>query len=201
MCGCPISKAPLATQCCSKFRHHLLRDVDVVFRSSRFWISSLWVQPPPMGSPLEVFWLGPQGWVQLPHVGIACSRGIRGCQACRGYQRFQLCFAFGCCGTSSQMPGRSRCVRHVRVLNPSQQPSNHFTASFCCGPEVLCGLIEYLLAERGDLLVERFASDALERCHTVTTDMECRQCPAARLASHLKVELSSPIVAPICHSV
>ena len=30
---------------------------------------------------------------------------------------------------------------------------------------------EYLSAERGDLLVERFASDALERCHTVATDM------------------------------
>ena len=40
----------------------------------------------------------------------------------------------------------------VRVWNPSQQPSNQFTTSFCCGPEVLCGLKSYLLAERGDLL-------------------------------------------------
>ena len=32
-----------------------------------------------------------------------------------------------------------RCVSPVLVLKPSQQPSIQFTASFCCGPVVLCG--------------------------------------------------------------
>ena len=47
----------------------------------------------------------------------------------------------------------------VRVLRPSQQPSNQLTASCCCGPEVSCGLKSTCSTKRGNLLVERLASD------------------------------------------
>ena len=69
----------------------------------------------------------------------------------------------------------------VRVLKPSQQPSNRFTTRFCSGPAVLCGLELDLLSERCNLLIEHLASDALMSCHAVTADMK------ASLSSHLSV--------------
>ena len=71
----------------------------------------------------------------------------------------------------------------VRLLNLSQQPPNHFTASFCCGPEVLCGLRRTCSPNAWICcLLFDWSADALVRCHSV-------------------IELSRPIVAAICRSV
>ena len=65
----------------------------------------------------------------------------------------------------------------VLVLKPSQQPSSQFTASSCCGPAVLCVLKRICSPNATNLLIERFASDALVSRHTVAANMERRQCP------------------------
>ena len=61
----------------------------------------------------------------------------------------------------------------VLVLKPSKQPPSQFIASFCCGPKNLEWLEEDLFVERGNLLIECFASGALASCHTATANMEC----------------------------
>ena len=62
----------------------------------------------------------------------------------------------------------------VRVLKPSHQPSNQFTASCCSGPAVLCGLKKDSLSKRCNLLFEHLALNALMSCHA---DMKRRQGP------------------------
>ena len=61
-----------------------------------------------------------------------------------------------------------------RVLNPVQP----FHSEFPLWSRGLVWFEEYLLPERGDLLVEWFASDAPVRGHPVASNMECRQSPS-----------------------
>ena len=132
-------QATSAAQRRSKFRHHLLRDVNtsaVLFvpgsRRCRFGGTS--------GFTIGRYLAGAAGsgststrpsckLQQFPSIPNSSSR----------FQRSSLF--------------RLRLLRHattaallltmcspVLVLKPSQQPSIQFTASFCCGPVVLCGL-------------------------------------------------------------
>ena len=178
-----------------------LRDVDASpVLLPRFRILSLSAQPPPQGSPLELFWLVPRAWAPLPHVRLARSWRFRGCQAtCCGCNVLLFGFASGC-GTSSPLPCRvllytALSCSPVHLFNPSLQPSNHFKATICCGPEVLCGVEDHLSAKRSDM-IEWFASDT----HPITPDVEGRQCPRC-VPRHFKIELSWLVVAPICRSV
>ena len=185
-------EASLATQCCSEFRHYLLRDVDASFvllvsGFRRCWSSlHLWVH----------HWKC-SGWCRLGSTSTRPScmlQGFRECQA-------------SCRGSSVPLPRVVNAAltlamcSHARVLDPSQQPSNYFTASFCGGPEVLCGLKSICSPNAAicwlnglPLMRSSYVTPSPPTWNVVSVQ-------AARLASHLKVELSSPIVAPICHSV
>ena len=171
-------QAPLAARCRSELRHHL-RDVDASavlhvlgFRrcgpafTSGFTMGMCLFGAAGLGSTATRPSCKVQGFPSVPN---STTR----------FQRFPLFLL--------------RMLRHditaallltmcspVLVLKRSQQPSSRFTASFCCGPEVLCGL---------DGICSPNAA-----WNVVNVHRACR-------TSHFKTELSRLIVAPICRSM
>ena len=160
----------------STSNHRLLRtqkpsssSCKCVFSSPRFWISSLSAQPPPLVSPSEVFWLEPQGWVQLPHDCLASSMSVGRCPtACRG-SSVPLGHASGrlSCPVARDVFSCTRVESEPTTVQPRDEECLLWSRSRVWFEEYRC-------AERGDLLFEQFASDALLRCHPVASDMDCR---------------------------
>ena len=133
-------QATLAAKRRSELRHHLLRDAST---SDILVVSGF----PYCRSGLH-FWVHPMGMYLASAAGFGSTSTRPSCKL-HGFasipnsvSQFQRSFLF-----------RLRMLRHdttaallltmcspILVLKPSQQPSSQFTASFCCGPVVLCGL-------------------------------------------------------------
>ena len=89
----------------------------------------------------------------------------------------------------------------VRVLNPSQHPSNQFTASFCCGPEVFCFLKK--ICSPNAAICWANGSPLMRWCAVIPSPPTWNvvRVHAACRTNHFRIELSRLIVAPICRSL